>query len=52
MAVYRCPWCGRFYASPLPEGTACADHAADYNEQHRRDIERFNAKLQKESPDA
>ncbi len=43
--VYRCPWCGRFYSSPLPEGSACPNHIPEWNEQLRADIERFNKRL-------
>lgn len=43
--VYRCDWCGRFYSSPLPEGSACADHIPEHNERLRRSIERHNNRL-------
>lgn len=45
MTVFRCDWCGRFYSSPLPEGSACQNHVAEHNERLRRDIERFNQRL-------
>jgi hypothetical protein len=47
MPVYRCEWCGRFYSSPLPEGTACENHIMEANERLERDIARFNARLMK-----
>jgi len=47
--TYRCDWCGRFYSSPLPEGSACESHIQEHNERLRKSIERFNAKLA--SPD-
>ena len=31
MSVYRCDWCGRFYSSPLPEGSACPNHIPEHN---------------------
>jgi hypothetical protein len=43
--VYRCEWCGRFYSSPLPEGSACDDHIPEHNERLRASIERFNRRL-------
>jgi len=43
--VYRCPWCGRFYSSYLPEGSACRDHIVEWNEWLRKDIEKFNQRL-------
>jgi len=43
--VYRCDWCGRFYSSPLPEGSACDDHIPEHNERLRASIERFNRRL-------
>jgi hypothetical protein len=46
--VYRCDWCGRFYSSPLPEGSACDDHIPEHNERLTRNIARFNARLQAE----
>lgn len=45
MTVYNCEWCGRFYASPAPEASACKDHIFLYNIKLRADIERFNARL-------
>jgi hypothetical protein len=45
MPVYRCDWCGRFYSSQLPEGSACDDHILEHNERHRRQLERFNSRL-------
>lgn len=29
--VYRCEWCGRFYKSSLPDGSACPNHIFQYN---------------------
>jgi hypothetical protein len=49
MAVYRCSWCGRFYSSSLPEGSACANHIPEWNEWLRKHIEKFNAKLRGEA---
>jgi hypothetical protein len=43
--VFRCDWCGRFYSSPLPEGSACPNHIREHNERLRADIARFNARL-------
>jgi hypothetical protein len=43
--LFRCDWCGRFYASELPDGSACSDHIPEHNERLRRSIEAFNAKL-------
>lgn len=47
MPVYRCDWCGKFYSSPLPDGTACPNHLDSYRvvakwrrEQHNKKIER------------
>jgi hypothetical protein len=45
MATYRCDWCGRFYSSPLPEGSACPNHIAEWNDQLTDSIERHNRKL-------
>jgi hypothetical protein len=45
MPVYRCDWCGRFYSSPLPEGSACDEHIHEHNERHSADIARFNERL-------
>lgn len=42
---YTCDWCGRFYWSPLPEGSACPNHIAEHSERLRASIERFNARL-------
>lgn len=43
--IYRCEWCGRFYASPLPEGSACPNHIPEHNERLRVSIEAFNSRL-------
>lgn len=45
MARFRCDWCGRFYSSPLPEGSACDRHIHDHNIRQREQIRRFNARL-------
>jgi hypothetical protein len=45
MPVYRCEWCGRFYSSPQPEGSACQDHIPEHNARLTADIERFNSRL-------
>jgi hypothetical protein len=45
MPVYRCDWCGRFYSSPLPDGSACPNHIFEDNERRRKSIERHNAKV-------
>jgi hypothetical protein len=45
VSVFRCDWCGRFYSSPLPEGSACRDHVYEHNERLSKDIERFNSRL-------
>jgi hypothetical protein len=47
MPVYRCDWCGRFYSSPLPEGSACDEHIHEHNERHSADIARFNERLKR-----
>jgi hypothetical protein len=47
MTVYRCDWCGRFYASPLPEGSACDNHIVEHNARHSADIARFNERLKR-----
>ena len=43
--VYRCEWCGRFYSSYLPEGSACPDHIHEHNARLTADIAGFNARL-------
>lgn len=45
MTVFRCDWCGRFYSSPLPEGSACDNHIPEHNARLRASIERHNARL-------
>ena len=45
MPAYRCDWCGRFYSSPLPEGSACPNHIPEHNARLTADIARFNARL-------
>lgn len=52
MPVYRCDWCGRFYSSPLPEGSACPSHIPEHNERLRRQIAAFNARLAQPSMQA
>ena len=44
--VFRCDWCGRFYASSLPEGSACQDHIQDHNARLADSIARHNAKVE------
>lgn len=48
MPVYRCEWCGRFYSSPLPEGSACLDHIPEHNERLAASIQRHNEKIAKQ----
>ena len=36
--TFRCDWCGRFYSSELPDGSACPDHIIEHNERLRREI--------------
>ena len=43
--VFRCDWCGRFYSSHLPEGSACRDHIVDHNERLAQDIAASNKRL-------
>ena len=43
--VYRCDWCGRFYSSPLPEGSACVNHIPEHNARLEKAIALFNARL-------
>jgi hypothetical protein len=43
--VYRCDWCGRFYSSALPEGSACPNHIPEHNERLAAQIARHNEKL-------
>lgn len=43
--IYHCDWCGRFYASALPEGSACQNHIPEHNKRLRDAIEKHNAKL-------
>lgn len=43
--VYRCDWCGRFYASQLPESSSCPNHVQEHNARLRAQIERFNSRL-------
>lgn len=50
MNVYRCDWCGRFYSSPLPEGSACPNHIPEHNERLHESIRRFNERLQVAGP--
>jgi len=45
LAIYRCDWCGRFYSSPLPEGSACPDHIPEHNARLTASIERHNPKI-------
>lgn len=45
MTVYRCDWCGRFYSSPLPEGSACPNHIRESNDRLMREIEKHNEKI-------
>lgn len=45
MPVYRCDWCGRFYSSPLPEGSACPNHIPEHNARFTRSIEEHNTRL-------
>lgn len=45
MSVYRCDWCGRFYSSPLPEGSACPNHIQESNYRLMREIEKHNEKI-------
>lgn len=52
MTVYRCDWCGRFYSSPLLEGSSCANHIPEHIERHRRSIERHNQRLTEHRRDA
>ena len=42
---HRCEWCGRWFASELPEPRGCSNHVREADEALRRDIERFNARL-------
>lgn len=46
MSLHRCQWCGRFFASALPEPLGCPDHTREANEALRLSILRHNAKLQ------
>lgn len=43
--VYRCDWCGRFYHSTLPEGSACPNHIPEHNARLRESIARHNRRL-------
>jgi hypothetical protein len=43
--TYRCDWCGRFYSSPLPEGSACPNHIPEHNARLTASIKRFNQRL-------
>jgi len=52
MSLFRCDWCGRFYSSPLPEGSACDNHIIEHNERLQRSIERFNGRLSPEAREA
>jgi hypothetical protein len=45
MPVYRCDWCGRFYSSPLPEGSACDNHIPEHNARLSASIARHNQRL-------
>jgi hypothetical protein len=45
VTVYRCDWCGRFYSSQLPEGSACPNHINEHNERLAESIKRHNDKL-------
>lgn len=45
MAIYRCDWCGRFYSSPLPEGSACPNHVPESNARNAASIARHNARI-------
>lgn len=47
--TFRCEWCGRFYTSALPEGSACQNHIPEHNARLRTDMARFNARLQRAS---
>jgi hypothetical protein len=45
MPVYRCDWCGRFYSSPLPDGSACQNHIPEHNARLTASIARHNERL-------
>ncbi len=45
MSVYRCDRCGRFYSSPLPEGSACQNHIPEHNARLTASIKKFNERL-------
>lgn len=45
MPVYHCDWCGRFYSSQLPDGSACDRHIPEHNERLRKSIEQHNQRL-------
>jgi hypothetical protein len=34
--------CGRFYSSPLPEGSSCVNHIPEWNEWLTKQIAQFN----------
>ena len=43
--LFRCDWCWRFYASSLPEGSACPHHIAEHNKRLQASIARHNLRL-------
>jgi hypothetical protein len=49
--VYRCDWCGRFYSSSLPEGSACPNHIPEHNARLAASIARHNARLEERRAD-
>lgn len=48
MNVYRCEWCGRFYASAAPEGSACPNHIPEHNKRLSEQIARHNERLREQ----
>jgi hypothetical protein len=46
--VFRCDFCGRFYSSPLPDGSACPQHIYDHNQRQESAIKRFNERLRRD----
>jgi hypothetical protein len=50
LPVYRCDWCGRFYSSPLPDGSACQNHIIEHNERLTASIVLFNKRLALNAP--
>lgn len=52
MSLFRCAWCGKFYSSELPDGSACREHIPEHNVRLAKDIAQFNAKLKPAQPAA